>query len=412
MYPNQMTVDLLDKKNLEIIEKINSKYKLCDSCLGRVFAKLDNGYNKKKGKILRVTIGFKKVTINKCWLCKGLLNEIPNFNELVHEELKKYEYDTFLIGCKVGEDLIKREQILLDFCESEFFESIKNEINRKIGMFLEESTGKVVDFTKPNIMAIIDTSFDVIELQIASLYIYGRYKKFRRDIPQTKWFCKICRGRGCRNCGYSGKIYQNSVEEIIALTILNETKGEDESFHGAGREDVDVRMLGNGRPFILEVKNPKKRNINLTNIQKMINKEYKNNVQVEQLRFSDKDEIIRIKKADFKKKYRAVIECETPINNEKLKKVTSSLRDLAIKQNTPARVAHRRADMVREKQIYDCKIEKIDDTIATLMFETQSGTYMKELVSGDDGRTNPSIAELIGSPCKVVELDVIEIKGE
>ena len=98
----------------------------------------------------------------------------------------------------------------------------------------------------------------------------------------------------------SGKIYPNSVEEIVALKILNETRGEDESFHGAGREDIDVRMLGNGRPFILEVKNPKKRNINLINIQKMINKEYKDYVQVEQLRFSDNDEITRIKEADFK----------------------------------------------------------------------------------------------------------------
>ena len=111
-------------------------------------------------------MGFKKVTINKCWLCKGILNEISNFIELVHEELKKYEYDTFLIGCKVDEDLIEREQILFDSCESEFFESIKNEINRKIGLFLEEKTSKVVDFAKPDIMAIIDTSFDAIELQL------------------------------------------------------------------------------------------------------------------------------------------------------------------------------------------------------------------------------------------------------
>ena len=28
--------------------------------------------------------------------------------------------------------------------------------------------------------------------------------------------------------------------------------------HGSGREDIDVRMLGHGRPFILEFINPKK----------------------------------------------------------------------------------------------------------------------------------------------------------
>ena len=33
----------------------------------------------------------------------------------------------------------------------------------------------------------------------------------------------------------------------------------DELFlHGSGREDIDVRMLGDGRPFILEFINPKK----------------------------------------------------------------------------------------------------------------------------------------------------------
>ena len=28
--------------------------------------------------------------------------------------------------------------------------------------------------------------------------------------------------------------------------------------HAAGREDIDVRMLGDGRPFIIEFENPKK----------------------------------------------------------------------------------------------------------------------------------------------------------
>jgi len=47
-----------------------------------------------------------------------------------------------------------------------------------------------------------------------------------------------------------------------------------------------------------------------------------------------------------------------------------------------------------------------------LTMEVQSGTYIKELISGDDGRTRPSISEMIEVPCKVTELDVMEIKGE
>ena len=122
--------------------------------------------------------------------------------------------------------------------------------------------------------------------------------------------------------------------------------------------------------------------------------------------------MMKLKDAGFRKVYRVSFKVKNTINNEKLKKAVLSLRGKAIGQLTPSRVAHRRADMVREKQIYDCKIERIEGTIAILTLETESGTYIKELVSGDNGRTKPSITELIGSPCKVKELDVIEIKGE
>jgi tRNA pseudouridine synthase 10 len=68
--------------------------------------------------------------------------------------------------------------------------------------------------------------------------------------------------------------------------------------------------------------------------------------------------------------------------------------------------------MVREKHIYKCEIEHVDGKRAILKVEAESGTYIKELISGDEGRTKPSLSEIIGYPCKVIELDVIEIKGE
>jgi tRNA pseudouridine synthase 10 len=231
-------------------------------------------------------------------------------------------------------------------------------------------------------------------------------------MPQTKWFCKTCYGKGSRKCDYNGKVYENSVEELISKEIIRITKGTDESFHGAGREDVDVRMLGTGRPFVLEIKNPKIRSINLDFLKEKINSLYKDIIGIDNLRFSDRKEIERIKNAGFKKTYRVVIKSDTILNNEKLKKVSSSLQGSNINQLTPSRVAHRRADMVREKYVYNCIVESVEDTIAILTLETESGTYVKELVTGDNGRTKPSITEIIGSPCKVVELDVIAIKGE
>jgi len=409
-----MTDMLEDKKILKNVEKILSKCCLCNNCLGRLFLKAKKGASNKEIDIfLRKKTSFnKKIKPIDCELCQGLSIEIEHFCNLILDFLKCYEFNTFLIGCKIDEDIIEKENELITYLKSEYFESIKNELNRNIGLKLEKKLDKLVNFEKPDIMVILDTSFDFITLQISSLFIYGRYKKYTRDMPQTKWFCKICYGKGCRKCDYTGKIYEDSVEELISKEIIRITKGTDESFHGAGREDVDVRMLGTGRPFVLEIKNPKIRSINLDFLKEKTNSSYKDLIEIDNLRFSDRKEIARIKNAGFRKTYRVVIKSDTILNNEKLKKVSSSLQGSNINQLTPSRVAHRRADMVREKYVYNCIVESVEDNIAILTLETESGTYIKELVTGDNGRTKPSITEIIGSPCKVVELDVIAIKGE
>lgn len=404
----------MNDKTLMLAEKTVSAYHLCDSCLGRLFRQIEKGpTNKQKGTLIRNNLKQSKKTHAKdCWLCEGLTEEIDHFVDLISDALKEYEFDTFLIGSKIDEDIVEREKELWDFISSEEFEPIKMEINREVGKILEEKLGKTVDFEKPDITVIVDTAFDVVNLQIRPLFIYGRYKKFERGIPQTKWPCRICRGKGCRSCNYTGKMYETSVEELISKKAIELTNGSDESFHGCGREDIDALMLGSGRPFVLEIKNPKKRTIDLAILTSEINSYTKDRVEISNLRFSDRKEIARIKNAEFQKTYYIVIEGEKPIKKEKLKEVAQILQGKTIKQLTPTRVAHRRANKIRERKIYNCELESVEGSIARLTIETQSGTYIKELVSGDSGRTTPNISEMIGIPCKVKELDVIEIKGE
>ena len=57
------------------------------------------------------------------------------------------------------------------------------------------------------------------------------------------------------------------------------------NFSSSGREDIDVQMLGNGRPFMVQILNPK-RVLNqsiLTNIQKETNQSNKELVQIRDL---------------------------------------------------------------------------------------------------------------------------------
>lgn len=400
--------------NYEKIREISSKYNLCDSCLGRLYTKKFLGTsNKKIGKKLKNKIKYKKkITPSKCELCHGLSDEINSLTKLISNILHKYEFETFLIGCKVDEDILDFEKKIQNSLNDDDYESIKREIKRRIGKNIEDIMKKTVDFKNPDIMVKVDTSFYVVDLQVKPVYLYGRYRKIKRGIPQTKWFCRVCKGVGCKKCDFSGKLYPESVEEIISKKVLTATDGKDESFHGSGREDIDALMLGNGRPFVLEIQDPKKRDIDFQKIKKEINDFGKGKVEVNNLRFADPDEKARIKQAAFRKVYRVTFNAENSINIEKLKKAILCLQDNRIKQRTPNRVAHRRADMVREKKIYQFELKYLDGSVAILEIEAESGTYIKELVSGDDGRTQPNISDLIDNPCKVTYLDVLEIKGE
>ena len=403
-----------EKKIIQMAESILNEFDLCDACTGRFFAKIESGIdNTTRGKKIRKSLGIKNsIDIEKCWLCNGLFKEIDHFVELIKYNLEEFEYNTFLIGSIVDDEIIEKEKIILDKFDNEYSESAKNELNREIGKRLEKSLSRTVDFLNPEIMVLVDTAYDTIYLQIKSLYIYGKYKKFKRTIPQTKWFCNICRGKGCKRCNYSGKLYDSSVEELISKIIIRASKSESSLFHGCGREDIDVKMLGNGRPFVLELRNPVKRTLNFQKITNEINKDCKGKIEVSHLRYSNKDEVSRLKSAGFQKTYRVRFKGEKTINNEKLIKASLSLQGRDINQFTPLRVAHRRANMVREKHIYKCQIESLDGAIATLIITAESGTYIKELITGDEGRTVPNLSEMIDNPCEIIELDVIEIKGE
>jgi tRNA pseudouridine synthase 10 len=50
--------------------------------------------------------------------------------------------------------------------------------------------------------------------------------------------------------------------------------------------------------------------------------------------------------------------------------------------------------------------------IAEIQITGESGIYIKELITGDSGRTNPSFSELLGTECTVHELDVVKINDD
>jgi tRNA pseudouridine synthase 10 len=412
-------MDISDLADLKIAERAAIKG-LCQNCLGRQFAKLGHGMsNKERGFYLRNALindvndkKTKKAVSrepHECYICENLFDEIEKFAELVVKELNSYNYDTFLIGSKIDAEIMDREERLWGELQNQHYEPIKAEINREVGKLVEAKTKKEVDFERPNIVAVIDTRFDNVELQISPLYIYGRYKKLQRGIPQTRWDCKSCMGKGCEKCNFLGKMYETSVEEIIARVVMEQTKGAEHAFHGMGREDIDARMLGNGRPFVLEIKVPIRRKLDIQKLEKKINDYAKGKVEVSDLRMSSKEEIVSIKDAKVFKSYDVIAEFPESIDYGKLKEVVRAFKGKIIEQKTPNRVLHRRADKIRKKVVKDIGIEVIDEYSVKFKITGESGIYIKELIHGDEGRTQPSIAGYLNTNIGIKDLDVIYI---
>ncbi|MEF8832101.1 MAG: tRNA pseudouridine(54/55) synthase Pus10 [Candidatus Thermoplasmatota archaeon] len=410
---------------IQSIEKVESALEkdLCDHCLGRLFAQLGTGItNEERGKSIRISYAMFTSDENReevpdeagsCDLCNDLFQEVEKFSELVSENLEKYEFEDFLVGSRIDPEIEEKEEKLWTDLDLTTGEPIKSEVNREVGKIVQEKIGKEVDLEKPDIKAIIDTRFDTVEIEISPLFIYGRYKKLSREIPQTKWMCKRCRGKGCDKCGGTGKMYETSVEEIIGEHLVEMTSGEDFTLHGMGREDIDAKMLGDGRPFVMEIKEPVKRKIDLEELERRVNES--ENVQINSLEFTEKEKVVEVKQARAVKTYRVKVSLEETIEGAKLKKVKEKLVGQEISQRTPRRVDHRRSDKVRKRTIRDLEFVSMDNTSVTLDVTCDAGTYVKEFIHGDEDRTQPNLAELLETPCEVDRLDVMKIhypKGE
>ncbi|HEX9793583.1 MAG TPA: tRNA pseudouridine(54/55) synthase Pus10 [Planctomycetota bacterium] len=239
----------------------------------------------------------------------------------------------------------------------------------------------------------------------------GRYRKLVRDLPQTIFYCPECKGRGCERCEGHGKLTRDSVQELIARVAMPRFKARRNKFHGAGREDVDVRMLGAGRPFVFEMLKSKRPTVDLAELETEINRRSEGRVEVGELRFCGRKRVVEIKEARCPKEYRARIRCESPDDPDEIGRRLGELSAggrIEIVQTTPQRVAHRRADLERQRWIEITGHEAVEgDWLVTI--RSAHGTYIKEAISGDEGRTRPNLSELLGGACACVELDVTDI---
>ncbi|KAJ1733375.1 hypothetical protein LPJ61_001598 [Coemansia biformis] len=242
-------------------------------------------------------------------------------------------------------------------------------------------------------------------LKRASLFVGGRYLKLERHISQTPF---VVEGR---------RVTELSVAEIIGEPLMALTRCDSYNLVGSGREDADVRMLGDGRPFYIECINPRTTRVSPAQIKEIEDSLTRSGspVQVRRLQLIAPEDTAIIKEGEEhkSKKYCALVWIACPLTAEKLAAINEAgKKGLVLQQKTPIRVLQRRAPLTRPKKILSLEVEPIEGRFYKVRIESEAGTYIKEFVHGDLGRTVPSLAGLAGATADIIELDVESVSLE
>jgi tRNA pseudouridine synthase 10 len=294
---------------------------------------------------------------------------------------------------------------------------LKKSIQYRLIETFKETFHKEVDFITPDCSFLVDFRKNAIFMSLKPVFLYGNYCKFSRELAQTEHFCRFCKGKGCKKCSFLGVLTKCSVEQIIANELISEFGSKNMLFHGAGREDVDVLMLGNGRPFVIEFVQPLKRNFSIDDLKKFestTNENNKNLISINSLKFSNLEELVSVKNNPHEKIYCALISLIEEKDEFDINKISFILdlnlnKSEKIIQKTPIRVEKRRALLDREKEITLMDYEFISKRDFYLTIKSSHGTYIKEFISGDEGRSNPSISSILNKSCYCKQLDVLSI---
>ncbi|KAH9693646.1 tRNA pseudouridine(55) synthase [Citrus sinensis] len=147
------------------------------------------------------------------------------------------------------------------------------------------------------------------------IYFGGRYLKYSRNVSQTRWIID------------EERMGEASIEEIIGGNILPMCRGDSYKFHAAGREDIDVRMLGSGRPFLFEIQNAREvpSELLVKEIESKINSLENKLVRVKNLKIvgSQGWTLMREGEAEKQKQYAALVWISRPLQDEDFQTISS-----------------------------------------------------------------------------------------
>ena len=347
----------------------------------------------------------------ECDICSGLMYKTDSIIHQIRETLNdNYRFDTFLIGVTLPPNLFEKEDQIRARFKIRGRENIKSQLIRNLRKKFSEVTKKQIDILHPDLTINLQFQKNTspkINVKMRSLIMLGRYVKKNRGIPQRSGgehnngneisvqnqpyhvfnrthtqVSKICTSAG------------ESIQSVISKEILRITRGEALKFSWIGSEDENSLVLGSGRPFFIQIRNPKTIRLDhktlgfqkyglFVNIEKFFKRLPEQPVQ-------------------FIAKTRVVIQASRQIGKEdhlKIKSLTNSIVVFPNQKNKSRSSA---------KRIYFIDVVKTNDKVFELDVIADGGLAIKQFVEGRE-YISPNISAVANLQCKCLLFDILDI---
>ena len=378
---------------------------LCDNCLGRFFINFTHlSSGKRLGNKIRNSINSRAVT--KCYICKNLLSNADLYVKMMQNASMGYEFSTFTVGAILKQSIIERDDRLRSKFHLRGVDGIKTAVTRELGKKFVKKTKKRIDHLSPDITFTINFKTEQCNVKTKPTFLYGRYIKDKRGLPQKGGSCKDCKGKGCIFCNNHGIVSFDSVEGKISQLLYEKFETKQVKFTWIGGEDKTSLVMGDGRPFFAKLLSPKKRNVRL------VKKSNLGEIMVHALRTID---VIPNGSIRFKSKIKMWVSTKDNISSKKLKK----LKQLVAVPIETVPIVREALDYFtastkkqHKREIHKLKYKKISLQSFTVEIEVDGGITIKPLVDGIPFlgfRIIPNITSLLGTQCSCEKFDVNQI---
>jgi tRNA pseudouridine synthase 10 len=328
-------------------------------------------------------------------------------------EAKEYQFNSFMLGATLPSAVFEREDSIRSKLKVRGRENIKKQLLDKLRKKLEKITGKKVEYISPDVTIHIvignqdtdgtnsndynNTLQQTPCIKSSPILLSGRYVKTTRGLPQKKDTSKNRSGSGCALSGNMEESSFDSIEAIISRRVLELTKGDALKFSWLGGEDKDSLVLGKGRPFLVQVSDPKVRQLKT----QLIIKE--NGVYAVVKQQSAQQQRSFQLPSHFTTKTKITIRSEGDLSSKSLPTLLNILENSEVSLKAKSRIL--------KKKIYSLEVEQINQKTFIITIVSDGGLFIKQFVGGQE-YCEPNISKIIGMKCECIAFDILEVNTQ